>query len=153
VIPRLLQRDDSRGAARVTDVHALHVAAAAEPPDEPRVDARRETAGTGGRREEVDIPGIPPGGRDGAARRLFAELRRTALEPRLQLVETLVRPERRGIDVEAAAFDIALLEEPAAPRVVVTGERQQLRLPEALRRRRRRNGSDPGQRHRTSSET
>src|SRR3954462_15934373 len=104
MIPRLLERDDGRGAAGVTDVHALHVRAAAEARDEVRIEARRETPGTHRRRDEVDVRGRPAGAIERGARGGLAHLERAAPKAGLHLVDGLVGTERRGIQVEVASL-------------------------------------------------
>jgi carbonic anhydrase/acetyltransferase-like protein (isoleucine patch superfamily) len=65
----------------------------------------------------------------------------------VELVDRLVGPEGRRIDPEVAAVDVAAAEEAAALLVGVSGERQDLRLREAVRRCRGSDGCDPRKRH------
>ena len=117
-----------------------------------RIEARRHAAGARGRRDEVDGGGIPAGALERRARGALAELEGAAAEARVQLVHRLVGAERRAIDEEVAAGDVAGLEEPAPARVVVAGQAQQLGLREALGRRGRGHRGNPWNVHTRSPE-
>src|SRR5205085_12445501 len=94
-------------------------------------------------RDEIDGGGLPAGALERRARGALAELEGPAAEARAQLVHRLVGAERRAVDEEVAAGDVAGLEEPTTPRIVVTGQAQQLGLREALGRRGRGHRGNP----------
>src|SRR5262249_54859298 len=133
--------------AGIADMHALDVGAAAEPADQVRVEARRETSGARRGRDEVDVACVPAGPRQGAARRRLAEVQGAVAEAIVELVDRLVRAEGRWIDPEMPAVDVAAAEEAASLLVGVSGEREQLRLRESMRRCRGGDSRDLRERH------
>jgi len=128
-------------------VDALHIGPAAEPGDQVRIEAGRQAPGARGSGDEVQVVGPPAGRGQGPPGRRLGEGQRAAAEPVVQLVHALVGDEARGVDEEAAALDLAVLEEPPPLRITVPGQRQQLCLREPVLGHGRRDGGDPGERH------
>src|SRR5262245_53586965 len=127
MIVRLLERDDRARAAGVADVDALDRGLERERADQVRVEARAQPARARRRREEVDVARRPPRSPQRAAHRFGADLDGPAAEALPELIDGLVRRERRGIDVEVAAIDLAVGEEPRAL-PLVAGQAQERRL-------------------------